>query len=308
MKDTHGSVVGYYNANGEKMTQYEYDAFGNRLKGSDPDPFGYCGEYYDSESGNIYLRARYYNSTTGRFISEDPAKDGVNWYVYCGGNPVMFVDPSGYLREPGYNKMGEWSENPDADDYGEDSIAYSSLLTLTAMWENRPDDREAIERLASVVRSTADRLGYDELMAVVQKVAPRSANATDIMIAVAYPGKALEANSLKGKAEEKANELYDDPSDGTIHNAFKHAYWNALMAYCIDDDYAQLVGYAHEFGAIENLKPENYENMNMDLYNNYVGRDIAWNYEKSHWYSNSKEELANKVEFAANNGYLVILR
>ena len=89
MKDTHGSVVGYYNSNGERMTQYEYDAFGNRLKGSDPDPFGYCGEYYDSESGNIYLRARYYNSETGRFISEDPAKDGVNWYVYCSGNPVM---------------------------------------------------------------------------------------------------------------------------------------------------------------------------------------------------------------------------
>ena len=95
MKDTHGSVVGYYNASGERMKQYDYDAFGNRLEGSDPDPFGYCGEYYDSESGNIYLRARYYNSETGRFISEEPAKDGVNWYVYCGGDPVMKVDPSG---------------------------------------------------------------------------------------------------------------------------------------------------------------------------------------------------------------------
>ena len=100
MKDTHGSVVGYYNANGERMTQYEYDAFGNILKGSDPDPFGYCGEYYDSESGNIYLRARYYNSETGRFISEDPAKDGVNWYVYCSGNPVMFVDSLGLEEVP----------------------------------------------------------------------------------------------------------------------------------------------------------------------------------------------------------------
>ena len=95
MKDTHGSVVGYYNAAGERMKQYDYDAFGNRLEGSDPDPFGYCSEYYDSESGNIYLRARYYNSETGRFISEDPAKDGVNWYVYCGGDPVMKVDPTG---------------------------------------------------------------------------------------------------------------------------------------------------------------------------------------------------------------------
>ena len=85
MKDTHGSVVGYYNAAGEKnersvtiTTRSETD-----WREADPDPFGYCSEYYDSESGNIYLRARYYNSETGRFISEDPAKDGVNWYVYC---------------------------------------------------------------------------------------------------------------------------------------------------------------------------------------------------------------------------------
>ena len=60
-------------------------------------PIRYCGEYYDSESGLIYLRARYYDSENGRFISEDPIKDGYNWYSYCGGNPVMFVDPSGLI-------------------------------------------------------------------------------------------------------------------------------------------------------------------------------------------------------------------
>ncbi len=27
-------------------------------------------------------------------MSEDPAQDGLNWYVYCGNNPVMYVDPS----------------------------------------------------------------------------------------------------------------------------------------------------------------------------------------------------------------------
>ncbi|MBN2061744.1 MAG: hypothetical protein JW882_15135, partial [Deltaproteobacteria bacterium] len=28
-------------------------------------------------------------------MTEDPAKDGVNWYVYCANNPLRFVDPSG---------------------------------------------------------------------------------------------------------------------------------------------------------------------------------------------------------------------
>lgn len=42
---------------------------------------------------------RYYNAPTGRFISEDPIKDGLNWYSYCGGNPVMFVDPLGLAMD-----------------------------------------------------------------------------------------------------------------------------------------------------------------------------------------------------------------
>ena len=58
-------------------------------------PYRYSGEYYDAESGYIYLRARYYDSVTGRFISEDPAFDGANWYAYCGGNPLNRWDPSG---------------------------------------------------------------------------------------------------------------------------------------------------------------------------------------------------------------------
>ena len=57
--------------------------------------FGYCGEYYDPELDMIYLRNRYYSPGIGRFITEDPARDGVNWYAYCNNNPVMFVDPFG---------------------------------------------------------------------------------------------------------------------------------------------------------------------------------------------------------------------
>ena len=43
----------------------------------------------------LYLRARYYDSGLRRFISEDPARDGMNWYAYCGNNPLIHWDPSG---------------------------------------------------------------------------------------------------------------------------------------------------------------------------------------------------------------------
>ena len=53
------------------------------------------GVYFDTETGNIYLRARYYDPSVGRFISEDPAKAGLNWYAYCENNPVNKIDPTG---------------------------------------------------------------------------------------------------------------------------------------------------------------------------------------------------------------------
>ena len=87
MTDSTGTVV----------ASYYYDPFGviTEETGEVINPFRYVGEYYDEETGMVYLRARYYDPSIGRFISEDPIRDGYNWYVYCGNNPVMFVDPWG---------------------------------------------------------------------------------------------------------------------------------------------------------------------------------------------------------------------
>lgn len=63
-------------------------------------PFRYCGEYFDKETGSIYLRARYYDPATSRMLSEDPARHGLNWYSYCFNNPVNFIDPSGLKYVP----------------------------------------------------------------------------------------------------------------------------------------------------------------------------------------------------------------
>ncbi|MEI3163794.1 MAG: RHS repeat-associated core domain-containing protein [Lachnospirales bacterium] len=102
MYDGHGNLVQQNRGTtAENVTRY--DAYGNKIEktGTTNDtPFGYCGEYLDKESGLIYLRNRYYDSESGRFISEDPIKDGVNWYSYCGGNPVMFWDLSGLKGIP----------------------------------------------------------------------------------------------------------------------------------------------------------------------------------------------------------------
>ena len=41
------------------------------------------------------MRARWMDPVTGRFLSEDPARDGANWFAYCGGDPVNAVDRTG---------------------------------------------------------------------------------------------------------------------------------------------------------------------------------------------------------------------
>ncbi len=93
----HGDVIALINLAGSITKTYEYDAFGveDDIDDSDSNPWRYCGEYYDKETKELYLRARYYDSVTGTFTQEDPIKDGNNWYSYCMGNPVVFTDPSG---------------------------------------------------------------------------------------------------------------------------------------------------------------------------------------------------------------------
>jgi RHS repeat-associated protein len=77
-----------------------YDAFGNVASstGTWSSPFGYAvpfGYQEDNDSGLKLLGHRYYDSSTGRFLSRDPAKDGRNWYLYCANRPLTSVDPSG---------------------------------------------------------------------------------------------------------------------------------------------------------------------------------------------------------------------
>ncbi|NLN66448.1 MAG: RHS repeat-associated core domain-containing protein [Clostridiaceae bacterium] len=69
----HGDVIQLTNSSGNVVKTYNYDAFGNEKAPdlNDNNVFRYCGEYFDKETGTYYLRARYYNPVTGRFISED---------------------------------------------------------------------------------------------------------------------------------------------------------------------------------------------------------------------------------------------
>lgn len=98
-----GSVRQLSDAVGNIAGSYDYDVFGSirGQMGTSVNIFGFTGEQFDSETGLIFLRARYYDPRIGIFLSRDPVK-GINTnitshnpYVYAHANPVNFVDPTG---------------------------------------------------------------------------------------------------------------------------------------------------------------------------------------------------------------------
>jgi len=60
-----------------------------------------------ADSRLYYFNARWYDADTGRFITEDPARDGLLWYAYANNNPLKFTDPTGMRAARGSSKDDE---------------------------------------------------------------------------------------------------------------------------------------------------------------------------------------------------------
>lgn len=101
--DGHGSVRQLTNSAGAVTDTYDYDAFGNLINstGTTPNNYLFAGEQYDGALGLYYNRARYLNTTTGRFWSVDTyegdpeSPPSLHKYIYAGDNPIDRVDRSG---------------------------------------------------------------------------------------------------------------------------------------------------------------------------------------------------------------------
>ncbi|MBT7457640.1 MAG: RHS repeat-associated core domain-containing protein, partial [Gemmatimonadetes bacterium] len=105
LTDALGSVVAEVDENQELRGSFFYDAFGSSegdlgVHGSLP---RFASEEHDPSTGLIYLRARYYDVSVGRFLSRDRMQGGIfrpqdrNPYVYCKNRPNSLVDPSGKM-------------------------------------------------------------------------------------------------------------------------------------------------------------------------------------------------------------------
>jgi RHS repeat-associated protein len=84
----------YLKTQGEQEMSYEFEEsfYGERVS--------YTSKTLDEDTGLYYFNARWYDPQIGRFLTEDPIKDGNNWYAYAGNNPIMNIDPTGLYILP----------------------------------------------------------------------------------------------------------------------------------------------------------------------------------------------------------------
>ncbi len=102
LEDASGNMRFTTSSTGSKASGANYDPFGNIRSSAGILPnFQFNEQHFDEGSGLYYLRARYYDPTTGRFISRDPVQgqlavpQTLNPYSYAINDPINLSDPSG---------------------------------------------------------------------------------------------------------------------------------------------------------------------------------------------------------------------
>ena len=104
LSDYQGTVRDLMNNAGVAIDRRTFDTFGRLRSDSNSaidELFGYTGQEYDAAVDLYYYNARWYDADTGRFLSQDPAKDDINPYRYVGNNAPSATDPSGRILDAG---------------------------------------------------------------------------------------------------------------------------------------------------------------------------------------------------------------
>jgi RHS repeat-associated protein len=211
--DGFGTVRQLTNSSGTITDTYDYDAFGNKVNstGTTPNNYLYRGEQFDPDLGIYYLRARYYNPLTGRFMGRDP-EDGdvtnpatLHRYMYANGDPVNAFDPSGRVT-------ATWpGAPPQATVRPPDAVEYGLIVSLVALGTIAADRQVAcainIELTVEALKVEGDTNIVPDLPTCSAKGKPRSCRQCDPPVGAGDFGYRLDIGQLSDHFDKASQTL-----------------------------------------------------------------------------------------------------
>jgi RHS repeat-associated protein len=192
LTDHLGSAIAVLDEARNLLSTTDYSAFG---ESGDVSPILapiYTGKQWDADAGLYYFNARWYDPELGRFTTEDPIKDGGNWYAYVGNRPLVATDPTGLAgRDRGASTPTSSQGRPD----GRRPVAESAPKVVEEPDSGKPlqpvDDRgQPVTPLGAGLQPLAFSepidTGSDELNFLLQGLTGAANTLTFL------PGKGLE--------------------------------------------------------------------------------------------------------------------
>ncbi len=204
------------NGSGQVVGTYDYSAFGlpRGATGSTPNPFQFGGAMGVTREPNglLYMRARYYDPSTGRFISEDPmgSAGGINLYTYAGNDPINATDPSGL---DAYDTLRDA-----AIDKGKEEVGKGIIERIYDKTFGRAFDY-ANECLYEGGRGTATHGGKDrevrDVTRGVYEFGRKKQRLDEMTDAVKKEGRVLVSNGPTGYVKEKLKDSAKEAVTGS---------------------------------------------------------------------------------------------
>ena len=193
----------------------------------------FTGKIFDPDADMYYFNARWYNPETGRFASEDPARDGINWYAYVGNNPLKYTDPTGLRKKSGFwdkvksglKKIGDVFRNNrgGGDSSGADtSTSSSSGSDSSAPSDSDDNSSEGANKEPPDGINTARNNG---------KVTPPNHGSEDSRQAFTESSYGDIMDDLPGKPKkEDAKPTYFTQDQWTKERKFEKKFWETACA------------------------------------------------------------------------------
>ena len=234
--DIQGSITEVYDNDSNLVWKSGYTAFGE-IAGETVDLIDFDGMYtgcdYDYATGLTYHWNRWRSEDGSCFISEDPIRDGLNWYVYCNGDPVNYFDNFGLSPKSALELISEKRDviNRVSEYYEVDPAGVASVIFQ--------------EKYHGIWAEAKNGLAYIAELGIHDKTDPATSFGLaemQLQRAAALLGADIKQSGIK---KEMYNELMnDDRSIALI--ALNIAENEKVLGFKLEGSAA---GYAHNMGA-----------------------------------------------------------